>query len=297
LKRTRIPGLIDLINVDDAKEIVELNHDARIDRKFLPGPPLLNWLILTRSLRVLSFVGRRFPTMVSRDSTQRAACQTTLRDELTAKAESVREGREELEQLASWVRGQNPNAQVGLFVQQLVGQLFSPTFVATQESWRAARILVTAPRSKNWLQMFWWLATGKVRRAKRLLSSMVNGDLSAVNGIGIASHNIVNSLVQMRHLYADPAARSSLSAEGAVNRCLTPPVSLFRQATAAGELRGCPFSKYSLFVLAVGKASKSEFSRSLVFMDGSWSACPAAQWVPALLEGVWKRASAEHTCI
>jgi hypothetical protein len=125
-----------------------------------------------------------------------------------------------------------------------------------------------------------------------LLAGMVNGDLSAMNGIGIASHNIVKSLVQMRRLYSDPGARVSLSAEEAVSRCVTAPVSLFRQATSAGELGGCPFSKNSLFVLAIGKASKCAGGRSLIFMDDSWSGCPASQWVPAMLEGVWKRASA-----
>jgi len=270
---------------------MDLNHDPRIDRQFRLGLPVFNWLILKRSLSVLSFAGRRFPTMVSRDSVERASAQTKLGQALTAKASYIREGPEELEPLASWIRNGGPDSQVGLNVQQVVGRLFSPTFVATQESWDAAKILVTAPRSPNWLQMFWWFITGKVRRAKRLLASMVNGDLSAVNGIGIASHNIVKSLAQMRRLYSDPGARGSLSAEQAVNRCLTAPVSLFRQAASAGELRGCPFSKNSLFVFAIGKASKADGGRSLIFMDDSWSGCPAAQWVPAMLEGVWKRAS------
>jgi hypothetical protein len=202
----------------------------------------------------------------------------------------VKEGPEELESLASWVRGKGSDSEAGLFVQELVGRLFSPTFFATQESWDAAKTLVTAPRSSNWPKMFWWFLSGKVRRAKRLLAGMVNGDLSAVNGIGIASHNIVKSLVQMKRLYSDSSVRSSLSAEEAVSRCLAAPVSLYRQATSDGEIRGCPFSKYSLFVLAIGKASKCEGGRSLIFMDGNWSGCPAAQWVPAMLEGVWKRA-------
>jgi hypothetical protein len=292
LKRLQIPGVIDVINVDDPQEIIGLNHDARIDRQFVLRLPVLNWLMLKRSLSVLSFAGRRFPTMVSRESAVRASAQAKLGEALNAKASALREGPEELEKLASWVRGVGSDSEVGILVQQLVGQLFSPTFIATQESWEAARILVTAPRSPNWLKMLWWFVSGKVRRAKRLLAGLVDGDLSAVNGIGIASHNIVKSLVQMRRLYADPSVRGSITAEEAVSRCLMPPVSLFRQATSAGELRGCPFSKYSLFVLAIGKASKCQGGRSLVFMDDSWSGCPASQWVPAMLEGVWKRASA-----
>jgi hypothetical protein len=293
LKRLRIPGFIDVINVDDPTEIIDLNHDARIDRKFHLRFPLFNWLILKRSLSVLSFAGRRFPTMVSRDSTERASAQAKLGEALTAKASAIREGPEELEPLASWIRGEGSDSQVGLFVQQVVGRLFSPTFVATQESWDAAKILVAAPRSPNWLKMLWWFLTGKVRRAKRLLTSMVNEDLSGVNAIGIASHNIVKSLVQMRHLYSDQGVRRSLSAQEAASRSLTAPLSVFRQATSAGELAGCPFAKNSLFVLAIGKASKLHGGRSLIFMDDSWSGCPAAHWVPAMLEGVWKRASAD----
>jgi hypothetical protein len=283
---------MDIVNIDDPKEIVDLSHDYRMDRKFHLRFPILNWLTLKRSLSVLSFEGKRFPTMVPRDSAQRASAQAKLGAELDAKASSTREGPGELEPLASWIRGGGSDSQVGLLVQQVVGRLFSPAFVATQESWDAAKILVTAPRS-NWLKSLWWLLTGKVRRAKLLLAGMVNGDLCAVNGIGIASHNIVKSLVQMRCLYSDPGTRGLLSPEEAVLRCLAAPVSLFRQPTSAGEVKGCPFSKNSLFVLAIGKASKSAGGRSLIFMDDSWSGCPAAQWLPAMLEGVWKRASTE----
>jgi hypothetical protein len=106
LKRLRVPGLIDVTNVDDPREIIDLNQDSRIDRKFFLHLPVLNWLILKRSLSVLSFAGRRFPTMVSRESPERAAAQAKLGEALNAKASSVREGPQELEKLASWVRGE-----------------------------------------------------------------------------------------------------------------------------------------------------------------------------------------------
>jgi hypothetical protein len=118
---------------------------------------------------------------------------------------------------------------------------------------------------------------------------MVNGDLSAVNAIGIAAHNVVKSIRQMRLLYADPGVRSSLSAEAAAEQSLFAPVSIYRQATAAGEFDGCPFSQNSLFVLAIGEASQLPEGRSLVFMEEGWSRCPANLWVPAMLQGVWRR--------
>jgi hypothetical protein len=291
LKRIRIPGFIDVIHVVDPQEIIDLNQDVRSDRKFDLRWPILNWLILKRALNVLSFGGNRFPTVIPRDSTSRAAAQAKLGAALDAQAAAVREGPEELERLASWLRGGESDAQIGIAVQQVVGRLFSPTFTATPESWDAAKILVTAPRSPNVLRTVWWILSGKLGRAKRLLAGLVDGDLAGVNGIGIAAHNIVNSLLQMKRLYSDANVRRSLSPEEAARRSLMAPVSLLRQASSDGEIRGCPFSKNSLFVLAIGIASKAPGGRSLVFMDDSWSGCPASRWVPAMLEGVWKRAA------
>jgi len=73
------------------------------------------------------------------------------------------------------------------------------------------------------------------------------------------------------------------------------PVSVFRQATVAGELNGNPFSSNTLFILNIGEAAKTKGTEGLVFMSGSWSSCPGEQWVPAMLEGVWLRAIAHDS--
>jgi hypothetical protein len=290
LKRLRIPGLADLFEVSDPLEIKALARDPNLDRQFGAGSCPVNWLLLRRSLRVLSFRGRRFPTMMPRDSAQRQRKQQELWNVLSGKAAAIRSGPEELEPLSNWVRGIGSDAQLGILVQQLLGQLFSSQFVATQESWTAAKILVAAPRSKNLPKMLWWFVSGKITRAKRLLAGMVNEDLSAVNAIGIAAHNVVKSVRHMRLLYADVQVGSGLSAEAAAERCLFAPVSLYREATAAGRINDCPYARNSLFVLAIGEASQHADGRSLVFMEDSWSRCPANVWVPAMLQGVWKRA-------
>jgi hypothetical protein len=123
---------------------------------------------------------------------------------------------------------------------------------------------------------------------------MVNNDLSAVNAIGIAVHNLVKSLRWMRALYSDSNLRLTLSPADAANQCLVAPASVFRQATAAGELNGNPFSNSSLFILNIGEAAKLEGAGALVFIRDSWSSCPAERWVPAMLEGVWVRAKARY---
>jgi hypothetical protein len=95
---------------------------------------------------------------------------------------------------------------------------------------------------------------------------------------------------QMKALYADLATRSTLTARMASGQSLFAPASLYRQAVADGRLGDCAFSKDSLFVLNIGEACQRPGGRSLVFMDDTWSQCPANLWVPAMLEGVWDRA-------
>jgi hypothetical protein len=283
--------LVDLFEVNDPTEIKVLATDPRLDRKFETSSCPINWLLLKRSLKVLTFAGNRFPTMMPRDDAQRERRQQELWIALSERATAIKSGPEELEPLANWVRGIGSEAQLGILVQQLLGQLFSSQFIATEESWAAAKTLVAAPRSKNLPKMAWWFITGKVRRSKRLLAGMVDGDLSAMNAIGIAAHNVVKGLRHMRLLYANAGVRSSLSDEAAAGQSLFAPVSIYRQATVSGQIDGCPFSKNSLFVLAIGEASQHDEGHSLVFMDESWSRCPANLWVPAMLQGVWRRVS------
>jgi hypothetical protein len=290
MKRRRVPGLIDLFEVNDPDEIKALARDPHLDRSFETATCPVNWLLLKRSLKVLSFNGRRFPTMMPRDDPQRASRQQELWNTLTEKAASIKIGPEELEPLAKWVRGAGSDDQLGILVQQLLGQLFSGKFTATEESWAAAKVLVAAPRSKNLPLMLWWFVSGKVRRAKHLLADMADDDFSAVNAVGIAVHNVVKSLRHMRLLYANVEVRSGLSAEAAAEQCLFAPVSVYRQATAAARLGDCPYSRHSLFVLSIGEAARHAEGRSLVFMEDSWSRCPANLWVPAMLQGVWSRA-------
>ena len=294
MKRNHIPGLLDVYEVSDPKEIEAVNNDPRIDRQFGSQTCPLNWLLVQRALSVLSYAGKRFPTMRPRDSMERKSAQEALWNRLNLKVHEMKLGPEELEPLAQWVRGHGAEESLGLQAQQILGRLFTETFVATAESWDAATTLVRAPRSSNVPKLFWWKISGKVRRAKQQLASMVNDDLSAVNAIGIAVHNLVNSLRRMRVLYSDSNRRVRLSPADAANQCLVAPVSVFRQATVAGELNGNKFSNNSLFILNIGDAAKLKGGEAMVFMRDSWSSCPGEQWVPAMLEGVWVRANAQE---
>ena len=281
---------MNVFQVSDPKEIEGLSNDSSIDRQFDTRTCPFNWLLLKRSLSVLSAGNRRFPTMAPRHCPARKRDQDALWRRLSGDAADIRTGPVKLTPAAMWIRGVGSEEEAGILAQQLLGRLFKSDFIATAESWDAARVLVSAPRSPNLPKVLWWFVTGKVGRAKRLLAGKMDEDLSAVNAIGIAVHNVVKGLRQMRLLYADIGMRNALSAQDAASQCLFAPVSVYRQSTGPGKIGDCAFPKGSLFVFNMGEASRMPDGHTLVFMEETWSRCPASLWVPALLEGIWRRA-------
>jgi len=292
MKRSYFPGITDIVAVTDPAEIRTISNDSRFDRDFIKRGPVRNVQRLRKILRIFSLNGRLFPTILPRTNPSRAAAQEELWSRLNVKADEVKHGPAELEPLAEWVRGIGSEEKVDLLVEQSIGRLFVETFTATKESLAAARMVLEAVSSSNVLKMLAWRISGRLERAKTLLASMVNGDLTAVNAMITARQLIVDGLHKMRQLAADPALRSSITTVAAVDECLFAPAAVLRKAKTSGEVAGCPFRRGSLFILELGSASKGAANRDLVFLSQSWSHCPAQKWVPALLEGVWTRVSA-----
>jgi hypothetical protein len=291
MKRTQLYGFIDIFTVQNPAEIRGLSQHSQIDRRFNAFHGFLNSLLVRRLLSLLSLRGRRFPTMQPWHDVYRKINQDRLWSALTLKASTVKNGPDEIEDLTRWVKGISSRDAIGPMVQQVVGRLFVDRYEASRESWGAAMLLDKAVRSKSPVQLIRWAITGEIRRAKALLGSKVDGDLAGVHGTGIALHNIVKGLEEMRELYARIDLRTTLSATAAAQRCLFAPAVVLRQATGDGEVAGCPFKKGALFMLGLGQASKHGDQDDLIFMRNTWSQCPAEKWVPALLEGVWKRAT------
>jgi hypothetical protein len=273
--------------ITDPELIREISNDPNFDRDFNQPTFADNRSRIEKMLEIFSFNGRRFPTMCPRTDAERTKAQDQLWSKFDGIAKEIKSGPAELEPLAEWVRGTGAAEDIGPLVQQSVGRLFVEDFVATKESWDAACTILEASVSSFNLTMFYWRMSGKLDRAKALLSSMVNGDLSAVNGIGVALHHIVDGLHRMRELAADPKEERAIDA--VVGECLFAPGSVVRLAKADGTVGGCPLQKRSLFVLKLVDATQSGANRDLVFLSESWSRCPADTWVIALLEGVWRR--------
>ena len=290
MKRFRFPWLLDVVLSEDAEEIEALAGDALLDRAYANRSLPLNALVLARIRRILQVGGQPLPTVAARETPGRAASQNALWNRLNVKAQHFREGPDELECLAAFVRGESSPATCGPLVQEIVGRLFAPDFQATSASWEAALVLDKAPRTVNPALLAWWAVTGRVDRAKRLLSGMVGGDLAGVHAVGIALHNIVSGVTLMRELFSDPQARGTLSPEAAGSRCLFAPDAVLRQPTAQVSLPAAELSAQTLVVLKLQAGNAHAPSGELAFLRESWSRCPAEQWVPALLAGIWRRA-------
>jgi hypothetical protein len=290
MKRIRIPWLLDIVRSEDAAEIETLAHDRTLDRAYSDRSVLLNGYLLRRVRKTLQIGGKPFPTVAPRNAEGRAAAQDALWNRLNVVAPIFSVGPDELETLAAFVRGVGPAESCGPLVQEVVGRLFISNFKATSASWSAALVLDRAPRSMNPALLAWWAATKRVDRAKQLLSEMVGGDLAGVHAVGVAVHNIVSGVKLMRQLYRDPVERTSLSPETAGSRCLFAPAAVIRQPTTSGSSAKVELETGTVVILNLQAANAKSPDKNVVFLRETWSRCPAEQWVPALLEGVWRRA-------
>ena len=194
MKAKCVRGLIDVIEVSDLGEIMAANQQREIDRQFTSRLPLLNGLLLSNIIGILSYRERRFPTMLPKQDAVRAHNQNALWNRLNAKASSFRDGPVELDSIATWLKGTGEDQAVGILLQELIGRIFDSSYKATPESWAAAVTLDAAIRIKNPLKRLRWKITGRIRNARSVLAAKVAGDRAAIHGTGISIHNLVTAL-------------------------------------------------------------------------------------------------------
>lgn len=290
MRSIRIPGLVDLIRTDDPGEILGLARDPRLDRDFDRRGPLLNRLVLGRIRRVLQLEGAPFPPVAPADYPGRKASQDRLEERLAARFVAVPAEPAALQALADYVTRRRGAIRSEPVVQQVIGQLFTPTYRATRKSWRAAKVLDTSARSLLSPLPLLWRLTGRLARARRVLAAMVDGDRSGLHATGIAIHNLVESLERMRALADGPDALRRYAPDEAASLSLSAPARVVRQARERGTVASGSFRSGTLVLLGLEAARARTLRLDMAFMTRSWSKCPAHAWVPALLAAVWAKA-------
>lgn len=292
MSRLRIAGLIDLVSVTSPAAIAQIASDPRMDRRYEVRGPLVNRLVWRRLASILSHEGKLLPTIAPREDPERGRRQRESEEMLSERARRLDPAA--VRRLADYVRGGGPRSDAGRLAQQAIGRLFVPGYRATPASWAAAELLEAGASSFNPLRRLYWALTGRVGKARALLAAMVAGDRTALHATGIAVHNLAESLANMRDLCGDPALRARLSSHAAVARALVAPAQILRQPEEAGETAGgLRFGRDSLVRLRLRAARARDPGAGPTFMSGSWSACPARDWVPALLAAVWRQAAKE----
>jgi hypothetical protein len=290
VSRLHIPGLVDVLRIDDPHQIATMADDARLDRAYVAKGPLLNRIVAGRIRKVLQVSGTPLPPVAPRGPARPLPTQAALEAKLGALIADWAQDDPSLRPLGAYVRGEGGSDRAGPLAQQAVGRLYDESYVADDASWAAARVLDAAPRTFNPFLLIWWALTGRVPAARRLLVDKVGGDLSGLHGTGVAVHNIVAGLLRMRGLWADKNARHRLSPQAAAAQCLVAPAQVVRQPLRAGESLAGAFADTTLVLLQLDAAHRHDPSQEMAFMTQSWSRCPAHAWVPALLAGAWRAA-------
>lgn len=279
----RFPFLVDLRKVDSKAELLTLNANADLDRRFERSGPLINRLLIGNVMRTLRVDGTPLPPVAPRADAARAKAQQALRARLDPGAKALWD-QETLAALVSAVSGRASASTIGPAAQQAVGRLFAPGYAGDAASFAAARDLDDAVHSRNPIRRLMLKLTGQLRRSRRLLADRVNGNLAGVHGTGIAVHNMVHGFEAMRALFL---RGERPSADEIVTQCLFAPPTVLRQATARGQSVAGEMRKGTLLLFELETIRTTSPDAETVFMAGTWAECPALLFVPALYRAVW----------
>jgi hypothetical protein len=292
-RRIRMPGLVDLVLVADPSEIRALNDEPRLDRRFLPRGPLVNRLITGRIRRWFQIKGQPLPSLAPRGDQVRAERQRDLEIALDPASGRALWSEQQLDKLASFVRGVGTHDGAAITVQEIVGRRFDPLYAADPESWRAATLIDRFRAGFSPVQIL-WLITGRLRRARALLVERAKQNRWTMHGTAIGVHGIVQALERMRQLRALPEA-TSLCGDAVLGHCLAPPGQVPRtvEASLASPFVAGEMQPGALVILKLDAAKPSTPGAGTVFMHGHWNGCPAWAFVTALLRSVWHQSLTE----
>jgi hypothetical protein len=286
IRRLWIPGIIDLLIVNDLLQIRELNDNHNITREVQNTGPLLNRLV-ARRIGALRVDGQLLPTFTGRLNTRRAEQQRDLEQRLTQQSAAyIQRHQPDIEEMAAYVVGLSSQASVEILVQQLVGRMFFPDYMATERSYRAAKTIETWLQG-NRVKAFWLQFTGQLRRSKRLISELARGDLQCIHATSIALHNIVATLKEMRKRFKH--SDGSIGARKAIWVSLNIPKTLVRWAVAPTSVSGSEekLNPGTLIILRLANAVKSSGDTEAAFAIREWNQCPAHAIVLGLFEEIW----------
>lgn len=291
----RVPFLVDVTFVDDARAIDGLESDARVDRSYGERGPWYNRLLQNRLVSELRVNIEVLPAFRPRGDAERADAQQALTARLGQISVDALADDPDVADIARWVReGENDDPEsVGPMVQQFAGRLFSSGYTGDAASYKAARTVDRFLRA-NPVCGAWLSLTGQVSRALNLLSSRAGGDAHAVHATAIAFHNMVVAVARMRAIAQTPGRDGRAGEATIAEQCLVPPDSALRTVSEPVQTayRRNPLKPGALIVYRLADAYGERADVAATFRSGAWAECPAHGLVPNFLRAVWRQATA-----
>ena len=304
-RHLRIPGLLDLFTADEAASIRALDQHPRIDRVFDKEGPLATRSVRARIRNVFHTDGRLWPAFLPRGDQRRQSDTADLNVRLTGQARRASFDSEALDRLAELlVVAEVDRPTVGEAMQQAIGRAFQPAFHATRDTYDAANVLANWPQARFFKALRLQL-TGAVPRARRVILEAAKNDPYCAHAISLALPNMIASFERMREMRRTAPDPTLIRSDAAAARSLRGPKTLIRGVRPLAlppddrlALRrpnvkiDVPETRKPLRRGAIVRFDRGEaqiFDRRLVFNEGSWSACPARDWVPELFVEIWRR--------
>jgi hypothetical protein len=286
--RVNIPALLDVVVVSNPTQIQQLNQHPAISRSIDASSSILHRIVASRLLGDLSFHGRLLPVFLARGDQQRERRQKELEQQLEALLGAP--GQESAE-IGAYVSGVKDALEIGVQVQQWCGKLFLAHYRATRESYEAGKSIAGWASAPPWTTLFDKL-TGKLDRAKELLSQAAEGDPHIIHATSIGMENITKTVRKLR-LAAHQPDKQHLSPDDILRECLAAPPAVLRTCTQEVSLPvlAQPLTPRSLIVFLVAKAYTESGDLDVAFLGDQWSACPARRVVPEMLRATWHAAN------
>ena len=290
-RRIVIPGLVDLLLIDSAEEILAVSNDPALQRGATTPGPLLNRVILRRAQRVLRTPSQAYPSALPKDNAQRQEQQKALATRLHPDNAACDE--QSLDALADYLKGKT-RRPLGPLCQEAIGRLFEKDYQATRETWRAAELLDNAVRSINPLRQLVWTLTGAVKQSQATIAAAVNGDTAGAHATSIAVHTFKASVANLERAMSNRSVRRSYTTLAILGGALGGPENVLRHSSVHADTAAGPVAPGTLVLLQVGKAVKLSADQRVAFLSESWSFCPAHHIVPVMLAEIWHRATGER---
>lgn len=310
--RLRLTDKLDVLLVSDAEQIRWLNAHPNVLRPIDANAGFLHRILARRLLVDLAFHGQPLPVFVPRSDTRRSARQVELHQALDHPAAAAQEvvdsiahvlcpatrakaaSRQTSHASAPPAEQQDSDIRLGALAQAWCGRLFDEDYSVDAARYAAGRLLGRWPSTPPWQS---WQAekSGALDAAKSRVSATVRGDLHAIHATSIGMENIATTLREMRQL-ADQGKLGKLGAERAMRQCLKVPPVLVRgcEREIQAPFLAQPLTKHTLILFLLGRAYRKTNDLALAFLADSWSACPARDAVPTMLQEAWHRAEAEQ---